>query len=150
MKRRILVKLALLFSAAFLSAKAVNALVPATAPPIPGLPARPDDGATLPAALAALAAEDAAAQILATRDALAEDEADSSCTFVEDMVAVVPSSRRDRAFIMVRDPRTKETEVYSPRSGRNRLPGGAVLLDVYPTGATFRVGGAVLTCPLAR
>lgn len=149
---RILVNLAFIAVIAFFGSKVIDALVYASEPP-PAKPARADDAATLSPALAAIAAEDAAQQIL-DRNLMhariaSAPPVDPLCKDAENIVGTVAANRNEWSYVLYRDPKTQETEVFSPRAGRDQLPSGATLLAVQNGEIRMRVGDHVEICGIA-
>lgn len=153
--RRTLSKLTLVCLIAFFSSKIINVLVYAAERELPQAPAV-DDPATLTPALAALAAEDAAEQIRdrnlmhARRDDVPDraEPADAEPPCSLQIVGIVAGNRSEWSYVLVRDARSGETEIFAPRAGKNRLPNGATLLDVRQDAVHLLKHGRIETCAL--
>src|SRR5262249_50095184 len=68
------------------------------------------------------------------------------CTIAANIVGVIAGNRPEWSYVVYRDTKAGDTGVFTPRDGRNKLPGDITLLEVRPGEARFRKDGHIEQC----
>jgi len=70
------------------------------------------------------------------------------CSIGNNIVGIVAANSMEWSFVVYRDPKTQETGIFSPREGRDKMPGEIQLLEVWPAEAKFRKDDHIEVCVL--